>query len=354
MEYNHFFRGTYFFKTEGVNTMPDCIKPQGFKVHLMTAGNQASNLFHSWLPSNTSPKLWTILVGITVPVLCYTGYKMWNWVDDLRKRHQNELKNANLYEYKYLKELDDMLQLTLNDVEHPEMANMDTIKVGRHIFPLEVFQSFTRNFRKKMIRRADTLPIVKRVPVPAEEFDWIGSYVDDMVPVGASRDPLEGKKVIMRYDNETESFWWYCDNPSVQYKYLETVARKYVCDFNRIDVFVDIREQLKKSSDDLKKRVKNNGCDDDNSEKVGKDEKSINRNKIYAKFKSYNKKASNGKQIILKAKSNRYSYKGKIEDYERSMLLSNADAFAVTNTNTNNTENVSWSEWKNNQLENWK
>lgn len=382
MEYNHFYSphsGNSYSGTHSGSNIPvlvdSTVVSDMTTTPLPTTGGSIGTIVSyacSWLPPNTQPKLWTALLGVTGVVIGFAGFRMWEWIDGIRKSQKNkERERSERYEYKYISELDNLLQSTLDDMENPELANVDTIKVGGSVFPLSVFKSFSRNFRKKIVRKAEAAPIVKRVAVPADEFDWVGSYVDDMVPVGASRDPNDGKKVVMRYDPETESFWWYCDNPSVQYKYLETVARKYVCGFNRVDVFVDIRNELKKGDDDLQKRL----AVDESPDCLKENDVGMNQKKVYAKFKKYNKKAARtdptlgGKRMILKAKANRYSYKGKLADYEKLFHSANADAntyhkgdeVIVDEHDTHGCENhtkavekVSWSEWKLGNFEGWR
>ena len=364
MEYNIFYRGqggTVVNRAGNIITQGLGIaygNRGGFVEPKMTT--VANTLW--WLPTETNPHLWTTLLGLTGVAICYVGYKAWSWIDNVRKE-QKRLREEqnNRYEYRYLDRLDNLLQSTLDDVENPEMAEVDTIKVGGSLMPMAVFKSFSRNMRKKMVRKSDTAPVVKRVPVPAEEFDWEGSYVDDMVPVGTSRDPDDGKMVMMRYHPDTESFWWYCDNPSVQYKYLETVARKYVCDFNRVDVFVDIRQELKKAEDENRKQDETSGGAEGDSESnsVARDS-DVNKKKVYAKFKRYNKKAARadpsagGGTIVLKAKSNRYTYKGKLDDYEKivnegkdeDIVIEDGHGEEGSCAKKKPAENVSWSEWK--------
>lgn len=354
----------------------------GFKYNFFNLKN--NRMISSFLPMETSTQVWTTLMGLAVPVLCYAGYKVWKWIIQFDEENKQEP-----YEYKYIKELDDMLQTKLDDIQNPEMANVDTIRVGKIVIPLDVFKSFKRNFRKRLIRKTDEIPIVKRVPIPTEEFDWKNSFVEEFVPTNGYSVPTaniktivgcvsktdlvdnsgnetgdsnetgdnvisvpNGKRVMMRYEPETESFWWYSDTTSIQYKYLETVARKYVCDFNRLDVFVDIREELKKGAEESKKRK----MDEDNENENDGRDTSINEKKIYAKFKRYNKKAARSdpslskKMMIIKAKANRYSYKGKICDYEK--LIN--DKNGMSEKDTNEAEHVSWSEWKKINFDYWK
>lgn len=328
---------------------------------VVNGGMTAMNIASSWLPEGTNPRMWAALLGLTGAAVCFAGYKVWVWVDNVRRKKQDaEKERSSRYEYKYLGELDALLQATLDDVENPDMANVDKIKVGGNVFPLSVFKGFSRNLRKRMVRNADEVPVVTRVSIPADVFDWVGSYAEDMVPVGSSRDPAEGKKVVMRYDPETEAFWWYCDNPSVQYKYLEAVARKYACDFNRADVFVDIRDELKRGEEESTRRQEG-GAD------AVAHENDTNQKKVYAKFKKYNKKAARvdptlgGKRVVLKAKSNRYSYKGKMADYEK--MVNTRDEVVVDDSDVGScdsgkrkrqTETVSWSQWKIGNFEGWR
>lgn len=367
----------------------------------------------SWLPENTPQRLWVALVGMTGVAMCFAGYKVWQWVNDVSRKHREvEEERKNRYEYKYMDELDDLLQGTLDDVQtSPELADVDTIRVGGIVYPLHIFKAFSRNLRKKLVRKAKKPPVVKRVAIPASEFDWENTYVEDMVPVGTSRNPDDGKKVVMRYDPENESFLWFCDSSSVQYKYLETVARKYVCDFNRVDVFVDIRDELKKGAES-KKDADAEKCGGSAGDENGKTESSTddancsdknvsaNKKKVYAKFKRYNKKTARadpnagGKRVILKAKANRYTYKGKLCDYESIVGVGEGegdgdddgvcladvgspeshrigDDVVVTGDDVNGhvsegtrvranakakakVENVSWSEWKFGNFEGWR
>lgn len=292
---------------------------------------------------NTNPTLWTALIGITTPVLCYAGYRIVKWINALALESDEQ---EVAYEYRYIKELDQMLQSQLDDIEQPQFAGQDTIKVGKNIFSLETWRSLTRNYRKRLVRKAVAVPIVKKVPVPAEQFDWQNSYVTDQLP--------NGKSIVMRYEPSTESFWWYCDTNTVQYKYLETVARKYVCDFNRLDVFIDIREELRRGQKEANatENTKAPRGEKGDKEESGEGTGTTNQRQVYAKFKSYNKKtyradpSSNKKRVVIKAKANRYSYKGSIArelaetklQYERAIL-------GESKATSGDTNSVSYTDW---------
>ena len=43
----------------------------------------------------TSHTLWTTMISLSIPALCFAGYKIWKWIDDISKPEEE------LYEYKY-------------------------------------------------------------------------------------------------------------------------------------------------------------------------------------------------------------------------------------------------------------
>jgi hypothetical protein len=110
--------------------------------------------------------------------------------------------------------------------------------------------------------------------------------------------------VIMYYDAEKESFIYYCDSKDISYIYLETVVRKYALTFDCKSIVVDIKQELQQAKKE--KQVK----------KVELSEK----NNVYVDFKPYNKtghkKEGNKSKSLIREKANRYSYRGKINDFD--------------------------------------
>ena len=263
--------------------------------------------------------MWTAMVSISIPLLGYVGYKTYKWVQDITR--EQELA----YEYYYQEELDQLMETKIDDLENPHLANQDTIKIDSKLYSLkEFFTTLPRNYRKRLVRQAERLPIIKKTPVPYEEFDWQNSYTNDATPRGT---------IYMRYEPDTESFWYYTDDKNIPYKYLETVARKYVCEHNRLDVFIDIREELRKGAEAMKETGSQPA-----------EEENVNQQTVYAKFKKYNRKnarASNSskKRVVVKARANRYSYRGTIEDFERIIYGDTKESAADL------PENVSYSEY---------
>ena len=115
--------------------------------------------------------------------------------------------------------------------------------------------------------------------------------------------------VIMYYDYDKESFIYYCDNKKdISYLYLEVVVRKYALTFKCKKIVVDIKKELKNARE--KKNV------------IKADTKKTVTDEIFVAFKSYNRKGAGGstkninKKFILREQANRYTYNGKISDYD--------------------------------------
>jgi len=193
--------------------------------------------------------------------------------------------------------------------------------------------------------------------------------------------------IIMCYDNATQSFAYYAKTANIPYKYLETAARKYVIDTDADkSIYIDIRKEYENAKNKLENKT-------DSTEKQTNNADEDDDTTLYVKFKSYNtasnipvndihtKKmtalesavlssvsganmggggATNTKQgTILRENSNRYSYRGKLTDYEIHHENFLADKRMKTKTETeinsittedNNKDKMSYQEFKKKQL----
>ena len=150
--------------------------------------------------------------------------------------------------------------------------------------------------------------------------------------------------VIMCYDHATFSFAYYARTANIPYKYLETISRKYMIETNAPrEIHVDIREEYKKSKD--KTNVPRNTASSSSSADTTDDASRGGDcdDSPFVKLKSYNtasnlnlhtttnetkerthKFASADNKIekqetsslIIRENANRYSYRGKLSDYE--------------------------------------
>lgn len=147
--------------------------------------------------------------------------------------------------------------------------------------------------------------------------------------------------VLMFYNYEKESFCYYSDF-NIPYRYLETIARKYIINFNCATLYVFSHEELEKLI----------FIQEEQPETV----KEKNTSSVFAKFKNYNKHNSisktisqpikqtknqpiNMKQIPIKEKSNRYTYEGKLGNYSFLKKVSPKDI--------NKQLQISYSDYKN-------
>ena len=148
--------------------------------------------------------------------------------------------------------------------------------------------------------------------------------------------------VIMTYDLSKNSFKYYSDN-TIPYRYLETVARKYIKQFDCRPIFVDMEEEIKLAEEKWSLEREKEEKEKVERERL-KQEQIKNKNpveekkNVFAKFKSYNKEAKSGKvnsvappknsipnqsinekqaneKILLKEKANRYTYEGKMVNF---------------------------------------
>ena len=118
-------------------------------------------------------------------------------------------------------------------------------------------------------------------------------FIMETTPIG---------NVLMNYDKKTETFKYYSDY-NVPYRYLETIARKFVITFHCKPLYIDMEEELKLFEEKWEKKQQSNTETLPNTETVSNTEALpntetvsntetiTNKKNVFAKFKSYNKKA---------------------------------------------------------------
>ena len=185
--------------------------------------------------------------------------------------------------------------------------------------------------------------------------------------------------VIMCYDHATLSFAYYARTGNIPYKYLETISRKYMIETNAPkEIHVDIRTEYNKAKDataaapppalPATTTSSEHDADSDHEHDHDPDPETA----VFVKLKSYNK-ATNIKihthettekkdkivspdpkkdtNVILRENANRYSYRGKIEDFaehhktflaqrRKASSDSSSDSTTKTSSSTKNTPEV--------------
>ena len=148
------------------------------------------------------------------------------------------------------------------------------------------------------------------------------------------REKTPNGEVIMTYNHKSESFGYYCDDKNVKYMVLDTVARKFTIDNNCKSVCVNYKAEFEKAKVAiLADQVTSTKTVDPPISDV---EPPVVKKSIYAKFKNYNSNTNTNtkkdvvpppaatgsgsgnktdKIYILTEKANRFTYKGRISNY---------------------------------------
>ena len=160
--------------------------------------------------------------------------------------------------------------------------------------------------------------------------------------------------IIMYYDASISSFVYYARTANIPYKYLETVSRKYMIETNAPrDIYVDIRKEYAKAKDMITNLTNKKVSSNDQSKHTAHE---TDETDVFAKFKTYNTgsnlsnqktttatntktpsdtdKPNTSSTKIMRENANRYSYRGKIEDYDTPPPQNNVPTTAHTDTTT--------------------
>ena len=187
----------------------------------------------------------------------------------------------------------------------------------------------------------DDLRLKARKFVIDERLDKLkNSFIMEKTPLG---------NVLMLYNNKRGSFEFYSDN-TIPYRYLEPVSRKYVKTFGCRPIYCDMEEELKNYEKKLEEKEREKEAKEELEKRILEekrilDEKNMSvsvvaepKKNVFAKFKSYNKDAGTGhvniaappknsipnnkvtekssdEKVILKENANRYSYEGKLSNF---------------------------------------
>ena len=124
--------------------------------------------------------------------------------------------------------------------------------------------------------------------------------------------------VYMRYNKKEEGFEYWADD-AIDYKYLETVARKYVTVFSCKDIYIDRFTLLKEKILNLKEQIEKNNAEKEEDESEDDEEEEED---VFANLKSYNIKQNNKtikqtkilRDDVVCDKANKYLKRGKVKD----------------------------------------
>jgi hypothetical protein len=176
---------------------------------------------------------------------------------------------------------------------------------------------------------------------PQSKKTKINNIVVDSTPDGY---------VAMRYNEKEEGFEYWSDK-NIAYKYLETVARKYVNSFGCVWIYINRRELLRKKMQKLSTEVKKNiedekNVEDENVEDENVEDENVEED-VFVNLKNYNSSSQRTSQLKKKItredfvadSANKYIKKGKFKDSKEWM--------SHVKETVEDTGYVSWLSWKN-------
>ena len=130
-------------------------------------------------------------------------------------------------------------------------------------------------------------------------------------------DTPEGE-VIMTYNFKNETFEYYTDSASrITYDILDTLARLFAISYDCKVLCVNYRKELEKGETKMKRDIE--------LDKLSelKATQSTAKNNVFAAYKHYNRKSggngsgSGKKYCVITENSNKFRYKGKLEEFEK-------------------------------------
>jgi hypothetical protein len=185
------------------------------------------------------------------------------------------------------------------------------------------------------------------------DFEMMQEDITRDILIPQSRSYLKDKIIIettpngdvvmgYTYDEKDEtlfSFNYYCDDKNIPFKYLDTVARKYTILHKCPQIFICLKQELKKMRE--KKNIKETLHNDKNDNLIiQKNNINTNEASVFAVFKNYKKPKKNINNLIIPfniLSKNRYTRMGCIDDYNKTLIK------PIINTNI---KNISFSDFK--------
>ena len=253
--------------------------------------------------------------SISIFVVSYFIYKPFD-----EDNYESDTDEDQYYEYKYLEDYYDLLDKKLKLKEEKLLEGEDEDEEREEDGKEEEEGEEEESEDSEPYEENENLVSLKE------------NFIEENTPRGI---------IYMAYDNTIESYIYYSKTKDIPYKYLETVARKYVIDNKCLNIYVDYKEEYIQGLNKYKQRLQERKefLEKKKKEQEQKEDEDNVENKkknIFANFKSYNKQDkstknntdTNTKEYILTENSNHYKYKGNLDDYEQ-MLKEKASQESV-------------------------
>jgi len=247
--------------------------------------------------------------SISIFVVSYFIYKPFD-----EDNYETDTDEDEFYEYKYLEDYYDLLDKKLKLKEEETLLEGED---GEEDEDEDEGEGEDEDEEEQEEESEDSEPY-------EENEDLVSlkeNFIEENTPRGI---------IFMAYDNTSESYIYYSKTKDIPYKYLETVARKYVIYNKCLNIYVDYKEEYIQGLNKYKQRLQErkelleNKIKEKEQKQDGDNVENKKKN-IFANFKSYNKQDkstknntdTNTKEYILTENSNHYKYKGNLDDYEK-------------------------------------
>ena len=212
----------------------------------------------------------------------------------------------------------------------------------------------------------DELPFIQRFYEEFNELEEKDLDDDEKKKLLTSFLEMEtdnSEKVIIRWNNDRNSFDFWSDNKNITYLELDACAQKYAIDNDCKSVVVNYKQEY---DDAVKAWIKENkpeeyegaeedsesGSDsDDETSEEEKDDSSMPEVNVFATFKNYKEepinKQNGNKPLITTKKSNQFRHKGSLTDYENEFVKKDNKKDESNEAK----KNMTFNQWKMNQEE---
>jgi len=207
-------------------------------------------------------------------------------------------ENINKFGIEKLLQYFDLDDEYFEDPDHVNLEDLYVMLLDEKIVLLKKMKE-----AEKIIMTNDEMRLKSHEYIIQKKLDkCMNTYVVEYTPLG---------NVCMRYNNDKKSFEYFSNN-SIPYRYLESVARKYVTTYWCKPIFVNIEEEIKKAEEKNKE------------EKEKEKDKKDNPRKIFAQLKSYKERNIKNKKTqmnevkekqLVKENANRYTWEGRLTNF---------------------------------------
>ncbi len=212
-----------------------------------------------------------------------------------------------------------------------------TVLIG--IFAFFISSVYVANFVFNPNRWSDLLEDVEIKYEEKYPYEKIPELNEEICEKNFVFDKTPDDMVVMKYNIKDETFWYWSDKKTIQYKNLETVARKYISWFKCKNIYIDRKTTLENDKKEQKKKEEE---EEETKKKLEewKTEKDKKDEDVFAKLKKPQEKRNKSKEIIAPSKANKYLHKGKLDDMSLFQPLLNRDKKKKKIKN-----DVSWTDW---------